>query len=140
LALGADGGHARAARYTLGWHPAKGWRDTFAFLIACQLVRIFPPGAVFLGIVGVVSTVVAADFVGRHLLHMCGPAMHRACAGRSWACTYRRSKSNPIELLEVTQAERIVRNVRPAPPRAGGTPEAGTVRPCSSACSILRSA
>ena len=30
------------------WHGIvpEGWRDTFAFLIACQVVRIFPPGEV----------------------------------------------------------------------------------------------
>ena len=86
----------------------KGWRDTFAFLIACQLVRIFRPGEVFPEIVAVVSTIVDADFVGRHLLRLCGTAMRLARdahAGRGWVHTYRYRKQTMIGMLQITPAE-----------------------------------
>jgi hypothetical protein len=94
-------------RYPNGIVP-EGMRDTFAFLIACQLVRIFPPGEVFPEIAAVVSTIIEPGFVAKELMHLCSSAMQRArdaWAGRGWIHIYRYRKQTMIDMLEVTWAE-----------------------------------
>jgi hypothetical protein len=86
----------------------EGSRDTFAFLIACQLLRIFPPREALAETLAIVSTMIEQQFLRRHLVGLCSTAMRYArdaWAGRGWVKTYRYGKTKLIEDLGVSQDE-----------------------------------
>jgi hypothetical protein len=86
----------------------EGSRDTFAFLIACQLLRIFPPREAFAETVAIVSTMIEQHFLRRHLFGLCSTAMRYArdaWAGHGWVKMYRYGKVKLIEELEISQDE-----------------------------------
>jgi hypothetical protein len=95
----------------LRWHGGvvpEGWRDTFAFLIHCQMLRIFLPDKAFKETLAVVSTMIEPEFLQKHLVALCRAAMQRAYdaySGRGWVSTYRHGKQRLIELLAVTPGE-----------------------------------
>jgi hypothetical protein len=96
-------------RYRGGIVP-EGNRDIFAFLIACQMLRIFPPTQAFAETGAFVSTMIEPGFLRRELAHLTSTAMRLArdaFAGRNWVQTYRHGKQTLIELLEITPAEMV---------------------------------
>jgi hypothetical protein len=86
----------------------NGWRDNIAFLIACQLLRIFPPREAYRETLAVVSTLIEPDFLRRELDHLAGTATRLArdaWAGRGWVHTYRHGKQTLIDELQITAGE-----------------------------------
>jgi hypothetical protein len=86
----------------------EGWRDTFGFVIACQLARIYHPSVLAREIRAAVSLILDPDYAQRDLISHCSTLLRQAREAfqcRRWTLVYRYRKQDLMDMLAVTPAE-----------------------------------